>query len=172
MIGVNKKVLNTIFIFLLAFILSGCVQQQSDINPVKVKQSKMISPQKVTDDFMILQTDNQGFPQSQGVFDFKNGVLHIVKQYIPEIHAKEEDTKLEEYQNYRNKIEKDFALYFSDQDFDSEPYSVYQRTLKDCQVTDDGNHIVIKGEGHTIRFDYVKEDTVIDENYVEYHIYR
>ena len=94
MIGVNKKVLNILFIFLLAFILSGCVQQQSDINPVKVKQSKMISPQKVTDDFMILQTDNQGFPQSQGVFDFKNGVLHIVKQYIPEIHAKEEDTKL------------------------------------------------------------------------------
>lgn len=161
-----------VFVFVLPLLLGGCKEKEQKISPVKATTSQINKQDNLTNDFMIMQIDNQGFPQSQGVFDYKKGVLHIVKQYIPEIQSLEEDTMLQEMRNYRQKIEADFQKTFPNQQFEQEPYSVYQRSIKNCKITDDGNHVYIHSSDYSIRFDYVTENTLIDENYVEYQIYR
>lgn len=161
-----------VFVFVLPLLLGGCKEKEQQINPVKATTSQIKKQENITNDFMIMQIDNQGFPQSQGVFDYKKGVLHIVKQYIPEIQSSEEDTMLQEKRNYRQKIAADFQKTFPNQQLEQEPYSVYQRSIKNCKITDDGNHLYIHSSDYSIRFDYVTENKLIDENYVEYQIYR
>lgn len=161
-----------VFVFVLPLLLGGCKDNEQKINPVKATTSQMKKQEDIVNDFMIMQVDNQGFPQSQGVFDYKKGVLHIVKQYIPEIQSSEEDTMLQEKRNYRQKIAVDFQKTFPNQQFEQEPYSVYQRSIKNCKITDDGNQLYIHSSDYSIRFDYVTENKLIDENYVEYQIYR
>lgn len=168
----KRNYLLIVFVFVLPLLLGGCKDNEQKSNPVKATTSQINKQDNLTNDFMIMQVDNQGFPQSQGVFDYKKGVLHIVKQYIPEIQSSEEDTMLQEKRNYRQKIEADFQKTFPNQQFEQEPYSVYQRSIKNCKITDDGNHVYIHSSDYSIRFDYVNENTLIDENYVEYQIYR
>lgn len=168
----KRNYLLIVFVFVLPLLLGGCKDNEQKINPVKATTSQMKKQEDIVNDFMIMQVDNQGFPQSQGVFDYKKGVLHIVKQYIPEIQSSEEDTMLQEKRNYRQKIAADFQKTFPNQQFEQEPYSVYQRSIKNCKVTDDENHLYIHSSDYSIRFDYVTENKLIDENYVEYQIYR
>ena len=99
----KRNYLLIVFVFVLPLLLGGCKDNEQKINPVKATTSQMKKQEDIVNDFMIMQVDNQGFPQSQGVFDYKNGVLHIVKQYIPEIQSSEEDTMLQEKRNYRQK---------------------------------------------------------------------
>ena len=168
----KRNYLLIVFVFVLPLLLGGCKDNEQKINPVKATTSQMKKQEDIVNDFMIMQVDNQGFPQSQGVFDYKKGVLHIVKQYIPEIQSSEEDTMLQEKRNYRQKIAADFQKTFPNQQFEQEPYSVYQRSIKNCKITDDGNHLYIHSSDYSICFDYVTENKLIDENYVEYQIYR
>ncbi|MEO5298557.1 hypothetical protein [Enterococcus cecorum] len=168
----KRNYLLIVFVFVLPLLLAGCKDNEQKINPVKATTSQMKKQEDIVNDFMIMQVDNQGFPQSQGVFDYKKGVLHIVKQYIPEIQSSEEDTMLQEKRNYRQKIAADFQKTFPNQQFEQEPYSVYQRSIKNCKITDDGNQLYIHSSDYSIRFDYVTENKLIDENYVEYQIYR
>lgn len=168
----KRNYLLIVFVFVLPLLLGGCKDNEQKINPVKATTSQMKKQEDIVNDFMIMQVDNQGFPQSQGVFDYKKGVLHIVKQYIPEIQSTEKDTMLQEKRNYRQKIAADFQKTFPNQQFEQEPYSVYQRSIKNCKITDDGNQLYIHSSDYSIRFDYVTENKLIDENYVEYQIYR
>ena len=168
----KRNYLLIVFVFVLPLLLGGCKEKEQQINPVKATTSQMKKQEDIVNDFMIMQVDNQGFPQSQGVFDYKKDVLYIVKQYIPEIQSSEEDTMLQEKRNYRQKIAADFQKTFPNQQFEQEPYSVYQRSIKNCKITDDGNHLYIHSSDYSIRFDYVTENKLIDENYVEYQIYR
>lgn len=161
-----------IFVFLLPLLLGGCKEKEQQIIPIKATTRQIAKQENITNDFMIMQIDNQGFPQSQGVFDYKKGVLHIVKQYIPEIQSSEEDKRLQEKRNFQQKIDEDFQKTFPNQNYNQDPYSVYQRTIKNCKITDDGNHLYFHSSDYSIHFDYVMENKLIDENYVEYQIYR
>ena len=64
-----------VFVFVLPLLLGGCKEKEQQINPVKATTSQIKKQENITNNFMIMQIDNQGFPQSQGVFDYKKGVI-------------------------------------------------------------------------------------------------
>lgn len=67
----KRNYLLIVFVFVLPLLLGGCKDNEQKINPVKATTSQMKKQEDIVNDFMIMQVDNKGFPQSQGVFDYK-----------------------------------------------------------------------------------------------------
>ena len=171
----------SILLFVSLFILSACTSQSASVKTgIQPKQSTTSENSDKTNDsyqdFIIIQTDNQGFPQSQGVYDFHDGSVHIVKQYIPEGHTSQADTRLQIAQEERVKeaLENDFKKHFAKLNFQNDPYYVYETTYTDCTIRKTDEDFTISSKEFTIKFNWVdkKHTILLDTNHVLYQIYQ
>lgn len=160
------------------FILSACLwlftacrnsPEVIDTTEALVVESIELSKVDGPTNVLFVQKNNNGFPQSQGVYDYHNGDLTIVKQYIPKRQQKEYPS-LQEIQ--LNPIKTDFENTFTEIVWASDPYQVYEETQKDTLLAIDEEKIEFHYQEFQKIFYFDKEDKTIvrDDNFVEYTV--
>lgn len=126
-----------------------------------------------SDEMIIMQIDNHGFPQSQGVYDVHENTLTIVKQYIPDDDETINSEKMSDlFQEKIDTIQKDFDENFSGQALSDDLFKVYERKVPNINVSLDGHDLILKGKDFKKIFSFVVGSTkrVVDTNNVEYKI--
>lgn len=170
-----------LLLFVITMILTACSLQtktaKESVAPKTQETSESsIQSENAYQNFIIIQTDNQGFPQNQGVYDFNNGTLHIVKQYIPEARSSNADTRLHiiQEEKIRQMLEDDLKKHFANQTIQKDPYFAYETTYNQCTVNVDKENFTIRSKEFTIDFTWIdrKHQIIEDENHVLYQIYQ
>lgn len=109
---------------------------------------------------LLMQIDNNGFPQNQGVYDFSQGTLTVVKQYVPTNEGTPET------------VHDDFEKTFSLTNWEEDPYEVYEETFKQVELFVNEKQIRLHNGDFEKKFYFEQDDKtcVRDENNVIYTV--
>lgn len=134
-----------------------------------IVESTPIVQETEVSDVLLMQEEARMFPQNQGVYDFSEGKLTIVKQYIPSSHQKDYLTISE---IDLDPIKKDFEKTFPSKEWEGDPYMVYEDTFSPVSLSIDEEKIELIGEDFKKLFFFEDEDNhrVYDEHNIIYTI--
>ncbi len=158
------------------FLLASCGEENLAINhstepPVSAASGAVVNGES---DLLLIQTDSPSFPQSQGVYDYHEHALTIVKQYLP-IADIEEDSVADPQTvaAYEKQINDDFERHFSQTSIKmtDDPYQIYQADFTDASYTIENDRLLLKTADQTFTFIFdTASKQAIDENGVRYDI--
>ncbi|WP_430609227.1 hypothetical protein [Enterococcus sp. DIV0876] len=157
-------------------ILTSCGEEKLAINHSTEAPVSAASPAVVNgeSDMMLIQTESPSFPQSQGVYDFHENKLTIVKQYLP--MADIEDDSVADPQSataYEKQINDDFDRHFSHTSLKmtDDPYQIYQADFTKASYMIENDRLIFKTDDQTFTFIFDPETKqAVDENGVRYDI--
>ena len=160
-----------------AFVLASCGEEELAIDDSKEVYETVTSASKAVEngglDLMLIQDESVIFPQSQGVYDFHENELTIVKQYLPMADLEDSSASASDVTLYEGQIESDFQRHFSHSEvqLSNDPYQIYEITYQDASYTVEGKHLTIKADGRTFEFTLdLDNQQAYDQNGVSYDI--
>ncbi|WP_122646969.1 hypothetical protein [Enterococcus mediterraneensis] len=172
----KKTMFTGILSLVLLFLVSCTPKETPPPDDSSVSREEQIQKPKLeleSDEMIIMQVDNHGFPQSQGVYDVHENALTIVKQYIPDDDETINSEKMSDlFQEKIDMIQKDFDENFAGQELSDDLFKVYERKVPNINVSLDGQELILKGKDFKKIFNFVVGSTVrvLDANNVEYKI--
>ncbi len=97
-------------------LLASCGEEELSIDDSKEVSETVTSASKAVEngdlDLMLIQDESVIFPQSQGVYDFHENELTIVKQYLPMADLEDSSASASDVALYKGQIESDFQRHF------------------------------------------------------------
>lgn len=122
------------FFFTVCFavlLLASCGEEELSVDDSKEVSETGTSASKAVEngdlDLMLIQDESVIFPQSQGVYDFHENELTIVKQYLPMADLEDSSASASDVALYEGQIESDFQRHFSHSEvqLSNDPYQIY-----------------------------------------------
>ncbi|OTN76613.1 hypothetical protein A5886_001691 [Enterococcus sp. 8G7_MSG3316] len=172
-----KKRVRVLFVCLVfGLVLTSCGEEKLAINhsteaPVSASSSAVVNGES---DLMLIQTNSPSFPQSQGVYDYHDHALTIVKQYLPMAEIEEEDAAdPQAATDYEKQIRADFDRHFSHtaEKMTDDPYQIYEADFDKASYTIENDRLILSTKTQTFTFIFDPESKqAIDDNGVRYDI--
>lgn len=158
-----KKLLLLIYVGCLGLLCAACQSSPEVINSNDslVVESLPALDEKTPTNVLLMQVDSNGFPQSQGVYDFSQGTLTVVKQYVPSTDEVEPET-----------VYHDFENTFLHSEWENDPYEVYEETFKQVELSVNEQRLRLRHGEFEKSFYFEQDDKtcVRDENNVIYTV--
>lgn len=168
------------FFFTVCFavlLLASCGEEELSIDDSKEVSETVTSASKAVEngdlDLMLIQDESVIFPQSQGVYDFHENELTIVKQYLPMADLEDSSASASDVALYEGQIESDFQRHFSHSEvqLSNDPYQIYETTYQDASYIVEGKRLTIMADGRTFEFTLdPNNQKAYDQNGVSYDI--
>lgn len=173
-----KKITIVLTMLILNILLiAGCASNTENIastSPVENSSDSVDNSEKnYYDEVMLIQVVNNGFPQSQGIYDLQDGKLTIVKHYfVADSSNKDPEELSQQLDEEYVQIEKDFKENFPDQDLKKDPFKSYEREIPEGYAEFGKEKLTLYAEDFEKSFEYLndKKSRVMDDNQVEYEI--
>ncbi|KAF1305614.1 MULTISPECIES: hypothetical protein [Enterococcus] len=164
-----KKYVSFFSLGCLMLFLSACqnspevIDAKKDVSTETTTATLEATPKSV----LLIQKKTAEFPQSQGVYDYNQGKLTVVKQY----HSNKNKDTARVPENSRELIKQDFAENFSQIEWEEDPFKVYEEKYQQVELTIDQEKIDLYTNDFekTFYFEPTKR-YVYDENNVFYTV--
>lgn len=163
-----------LFSIVILLFLTGCTTKKPSIQSTKGSEEAVktlaAGPQE---EILLIQVENNGFPQAQGIYDLYDNKLTIVKQYLP-VDTSEVPLEEEKKAAFTAAIEKDFEEHFGESSvtMSHDPFKAYETDYTQASFSIKDNQLIIKADGFVKNLTFIddKQQRLEDENHVEYEI--